>query len=155
MQAPSVLDLTLTKGRLTRQELNWHTIEIGSDHLAIGITIPPNGKPLKAPADTTAYDTRKADWDLFKSYLTQGALELPDTQDLELLATSFAETISYAAKKSIPKSRKSPHSKPWWSAELRDLRKSLARSYKALHTAEDENRESDSLAYFSARNAYF
>jgi hypothetical protein len=112
MQAPSVIDLTLTKGRLSRQELNWHTIEIGSDHLTIRITIPSNGNKLKAIADTIAYDTRKADWDLFKSYLTRGALELPETLDLELLATSFADAISNAAKISIPKSRKSPHSKP-------------------------------------------
>jgi hypothetical protein len=39
MEAPSVLDLTLTKGNLLRQELNWHTIDIRSDHLAVGITI--------------------------------------------------------------------------------------------------------------------
>jgi hypothetical protein len=40
MEASSVLDLTLTKGALSRQELNWHTIDIGSDYPAIGIMIP-------------------------------------------------------------------------------------------------------------------
>jgi hypothetical protein len=106
MQAPSVIDLALTKGRLSRQELNWHTIEIGSDHLAIGITIPSNSSMLKAITDTPAYDTRKADWDLFRSHLLREASELPKTQDLELLATSFSNAISSAAKVSIPKSRK-------------------------------------------------
>jgi hypothetical protein len=155
MQAPSVIDLTLTKGRLSRQELNWHTIEIGSDHLAIGITIPSNPSMLKAITDTPAYDTRKADWDLFRSHLLREASELPKTQDLELLATSFSNAISSAAKASIPKSRKSPYSKPWWTAELRELRKSLAKGYKALHTADNENREAYSRAYFLARNSYF
>jgi hypothetical protein len=39
MDSPSVLDLTLTKGALSRREIGWHTIEIGLDHLAIGSQI--------------------------------------------------------------------------------------------------------------------
>jgi hypothetical protein len=39
MEAPSVLDLALIKGALLRLELNWHTIDIGSDHLAVSMTI--------------------------------------------------------------------------------------------------------------------
>jgi hypothetical protein len=69
MEALSVLDLTLTKGSLSRQELNWHTIEIGSDHLAIGITIPAITSRLKTFPVIQAYDTKKADWELFRSQL--------------------------------------------------------------------------------------
>jgi hypothetical protein len=135
MEAPSVLDLTLTKGYLSRQELNWHTIEIGSDHLGIGITIPATpSRPETFPA-IQAYDTKKADWELFRSQLLQEASVVPDTLDLEELATFFSNAISNAAKASIPKSRKSPRSKPWWTPGLRDLRKKLARSYKVLHTS--------------------
>jgi hypothetical protein len=115
------------------------TIEIGSDHLTIGITIPSNSSTLKAITNTPAYDTRKADWDLFRSHLLREALELPKTQDLELLATSFSNAISSATKASIPKSRKLPYSKLWWTAELRELRKSLVKGYKALHTVDNEN----------------
>jgi hypothetical protein len=101
MEAPSVLDLTLTKGDLSRQELNWHTIDIGSDHLAVGITIPGTANRLDTFPDIQAYNTRKADWDLFRSHLLQEASVVPDTPDLEELATFFSNAISNAAKASI------------------------------------------------------
>jgi hypothetical protein len=113
MEAPSVLDLTLTKGALSRQELNWHTIDIGSDHLAVGITVPVTTRRLVNLPEIQAYDTRKADWDLFRSHLLREASVVPNTPDLEELATFFSNAISSAAKASIPKSRKSPRSKPW------------------------------------------
>jgi hypothetical protein len=69
MEALSVLDLTLTKGALLRQELNWHIIDIGSDHLAVSITIPATTSRLENLPDIQAYDTKKADWDLFRSHL--------------------------------------------------------------------------------------
>jgi hypothetical protein len=56
MEALSVLDLTLTKGALSRQELNWHTIDIGSDHLAIGITIPAKSDSITTAPIVQAYD---------------------------------------------------------------------------------------------------
>jgi hypothetical protein len=155
MEAPSVLDLTLTKGSLSRQELNWHTIDIGSDHLAIGITILATTSRLKTRPLVQAYDTKKADWELFTSQLEQEASAVPDTLDLDELAISFSNAISNAAKASIPKSPKSPRSKPWWTPELRDLRKELASSYRALHTSSRDNREDLSQAYLSARNLYF
>ena len=70
MSTTSVLDLTLTKGKLSRLELNWHTIEIGLDHLAISITIPLITSRPTATTKIQAFDTRKADWDLFKGHLT-------------------------------------------------------------------------------------
>jgi hypothetical protein len=155
MEAPSVLDLTLTKGALSRQELNWHTIDIGSDHLAVGMTIPATTSRLGNLPDIQAYDTRKADWDLFRSHLLQEASVVPNTLDLEELATFFSNAISSAAKASIPQSQRSPYSKPWWTPELRDLRRELARSYKTLYTSIPDNREGLSLAYLLARNLYF
>jgi hypothetical protein len=69
MEALSVLDLTLTKGALSRQELNWHTIDIGSDHLAVRMTILVTTGRLENLPDIQAYNIRKADWDLFRSHL--------------------------------------------------------------------------------------
>jgi hypothetical protein len=80
---------------------------------------------------------------------------VPNTSDLEELATFFSNAISSAAKASISKSQRSPHSKPWWTPELRDLRRELARAYKAIYMSEPDNREGLSLAYLSARNSYF
>jgi hypothetical protein len=99
------------------------------------MTIPATTRRLENLPDIPAYDTRKADWDLFRSYLLQEASVVPNTPDLEELATFFLNAISSAAKASIPKSQRSPHSKPWWTPELRDLRRELVRSYKALYTS--------------------
>jgi len=112
MEVPSVLDLCLTRGALSRQELNWHTIDFGSDHLAISITIPQTTKKLQATAKTPIYNTRKANWELFHSLLLRDAGEIQDTPDLETLATSFSDFISRAADTSIPKSQRSSRSKP-------------------------------------------
>jgi hypothetical protein len=128
MEALSVLDLTLTKGALSRQELNWHTIDIGSDHLAIGITIQAKSDRITTAPTVQAYDTKKADWELFSGFLKQTETTIPDTPDLELLATTFTDVISDAVKDGIPRSRKSLRSKPWWTPELRDPRKGLAKS---------------------------
>jgi hypothetical protein len=60
------------------------------------------------------------------------------TPDLELLATTFTDVISDAVKDSIPRSRKSLRSKPWWTPELRDPRKGLVKPYKDLFTSTNE-----------------
>ena len=119
------------------------------------MTIPATTSRLENLPDILAFDTRKADWDLFRSHLLQEALVIPDTPDLEELATFFSNAISSAAKASIPKSRRSPYSKPWWTSELRDLRKELARSYKTLYMAGIDDREVLSYTYLSAQNSYF
>jgi hypothetical protein len=155
MEAPSVLDLTLIEGALLRQELNWYTIDIGSDHLAIGITIPAKSDTIRAAPTIQTYDTKKADWELFSSLLKLKETTFPVTPDLESLATTFADAISDAVKASIPRSRKSLRSKPWWTPELRDLRKGLAKSYKDLFTSANEQREEAKTAYLLARNSYF
>jgi hypothetical protein len=61
MEAPSVLDLTLIKGALLRQELNWYTIDIGSGHLAIGIMIPAKSDTIRVAPTIQTYDIKKAD----------------------------------------------------------------------------------------------
>jgi hypothetical protein len=155
IEASSVMDLTLTKGALSRQELNWHTIDIGSDHLAISVTIPTKSdRTIVAPA-IQAYDTKKADWELFGSLLKQKETTILYTPDLELLATTFTNAISEAVKASIPRSRKSPRSKPWWTPELRERRKGLVKSYKDLFTSTNDRREDAKTAYLLARNSYF
>jgi hypothetical protein len=50
-----------------------------------------------------AFNIRKADWDLFRSHLLQEASVLPNTSDLEELATFFLNATSSIAKASIPK----------------------------------------------------
>jgi hypothetical protein len=42
--------------------------------------------------------------------------------------------IAEAAKASIPLLRKSVKSKPWWTSELKEQRRTLARAYKAVYT---------------------
>jgi hypothetical protein len=83
MATTSVLDLTFTPGLISRQETNRHTIDIGSDHLAIGFTILSRGQRLIIPADRQTYNVKKADWQGFTSLLVEAAETLEDTLDLD------------------------------------------------------------------------
>jgi hypothetical protein len=58
-----------------------------------------------------------------------------DPKNLKDLANALTLVIAESAKASIPLSQKSFKSKPWWTSELRKLRRTLARAYKAVYTA--------------------
>jgi hypothetical protein len=155
MATTSVLDLTFTRGLISRQETNWHTIDIGSDHLAIGFAIPSRGQRLSIPADRQTYNVKKADWESFTSLLIQAAETLEDTLDLDKRAQDFADAIAQAAHASIPQTQKTMHSKPWWTLELRSLRRVLAKAYRTLRMHMPDPPRETKAAYLVARNGYF
>ena len=65
------------------------------------------------------FNTKKADWAKFISYLTNSLNNIPfplnsipGNQELDLLAEDFTNRIVEAASNSIPKTTTSPYSKP-------------------------------------------
>lgn len=156
MDRPSVLDLTFTRGASLRRDINWRTIDIGSDHLAISIDIASShDMPAPIPEKRQAYDTRKADWEGFTRVLKDLATTIVFTDNLDQLAEDFSETITTACNRCIPKKRTSPHSKPWWTPELRQLRREMAREQRRLHAPLQSLDRQDKEAYLVARNRYF
>jgi endonuclease/exonuclease/phosphatase family metal-dependent hydrolase len=154
MTAPSVLDLTLMRGTFSQQETNWRTIDIGSDHLAISYTLPAASARLDTPEERQTFNTKKANWDLFSTTLLDRTPALEGVEDIEELAKAFSDLILSTATECIPRTKRSPHSKPWWKPELRTLRRSMARAWGTLHSIQDPA-PGDKQAYLTARNTYF
>lgn len=156
----SVLDLTFTKGtslnRNINSDINWRTLETGSDHLAISLDIKSKDA-LHSPStsDRLRYDTSKADWEGFSKELKDREQDLNGITDLDLLASTFSEIISTAAKLYIPKLRIIAKSKPWWTPELKELRKRTARERKKITSPLAVTLRSDKESYLIARNTYF
>ena len=110
---PSVLDLTFTKGGLSRLDIGWATTEVGSDHSAILYRVVgrQDGQTQRVKERQT-YDTKKADWELFRDTLLDREKEIEVTDNLNKLGEEFSTLIARACDRAIPKSRKTTKSKP-------------------------------------------
>jgi hypothetical protein len=90
--------------------------DLGSDYFGILFTISKSS--YTSSSNPVRFNTKKADWEKFKSYLTNSLENIPfllnsTNQELDLLAEDFTNRIVEAANNSIPKSITSPYSKPW------------------------------------------
>lgn len=157
MEQASVLDLTFTKGTISRQDVRWHTNQIGSDHLAIGFTIP--GQDRQRPTENKVPDLAKVDWNLFTDYLQLKEKTIDLTQTYDQVAEAFTSLIQAAMTHAIPMKTVSSRSKPWWNPELRTLRRLMSRAYQQT---QDHKRHSvgtvpldDKRRYLTAKNIYF
>ena len=131
--------------------------DLGSDHFGVLFTISKS--TYSSSSNPVRFNTRKADWAKFISYLISSLdnmpfllNSIPGNQELDLLAEDFTNRIVEAASNSIPRTTTSPYSKPWWNEDLKSLRKSMlyySRKFKAsgytLYKQELQN----------ARNTYF
>jgi len=92
-------------------------LELGSDYSGVLFTISKS--TYSSSSNLVRFNTKKADWAKFISYLTN-SLEnmpfslnsIPRNQELDLLAKDFTNKIVKAASNSIPKSTTSPYLKP-------------------------------------------
>ena len=74
-------------------------------------------------------------------------------QLLDSIANEFTEVILVAARASIPLRKLGGRPKPWWSPELKELRKEMLKAQRALK--KDYKSYSLVQAYLQARNSYF
>ena len=153
---PSVLDLTLSRGIPAGDNLNWHTLDSGSDHLAISLKLPQRGQGLYPILDERQrYNLAKADWDRFQQELQPLQQSLDGIEELDELADLFSKGIKRACDRAIPRTRMSPRSKPWWTPQLRELRRQMAREQRGLYTSPSLLQPTEKQAYLIARNRYF
>ena len=90
--------------------------DLGSDHFGVLFTISKS--TYSSSSTPVRFNTRKADWEKFISYLINSLNNMPFpfnsiNQELDLLAKDFINRIVEAASNSIPKSTTSLYSKPW------------------------------------------
>ena len=176
MKNPTTIDLTLATPAIAQNIYDWHTTEeIGSDHFGLLFTIGQEKDNIENPMNQGKFNFRKADWKKFAEELstetaknsklhcqskgldlyTKGGVETPPNV-VNLLETAAAELtgcILRAAKKSIPHIKQGLRSKPWWSSELKDLRKNMIQAQQTLRCYPEQ--ENVREGYRNARNAYF
>ena len=136
----SVIDLTFATKKLNKMCINWEISEdkaSGSDHEIILFSINIDSRNLvENPVYSNHYNFDKADWKSFAENLLresnkqeyQSSLDNSEisTSLLEMEAEKLRDIIFKAAETSIPKKKISEKLKPWWTSELKALRKELA-----------------------------
>jgi hypothetical protein len=90
-------------------------LDLGSNYFRVLFTISKS--TYSSSSNLVRFNTRKADWAKFISYLISSLNNIPfllnsTNQELDLLAKDFTNRIVDAASNSIPKSTTSSYSKP-------------------------------------------
>ncbi len=158
MSTPSVLDLSFATSGIVTKIKDWQVLpDLGSDHFGVLFTISKS--TYSSSSNPVRFNTRKADWAKFTSYLISSLDNMPfplnsTNQELDLLAEDFTNRIVDAASNSIPKSTTSSYSKPWWNDDLKTLRKSMlyySRKSKASgYTLYKQELQNAKNTYFNA-----
>ena len=113
LNAESVLDLAFTRGSLSRNDLNWRTINVGSDHLAISLDIEGiSSTKVNIGNRKVVLDTKAANWDLFNAALESRAEAINYQTTSDIIAEQFTEVITDAVDLAIPKKTVDARSKP-------------------------------------------
>ena len=137
--AQSIIDLTLSTEKVSISD--WTTThETLSDHFGIFFEFSSQSEqdsfapPLSVQQQR--WDTKKADWDAFSSSLIRSFSSMaicgdkPSILVLENAANWLTEAIQQAANTSIPLVKTGAKAKPWWTPELKALRKRVTRAYR-------------------------
>ena len=176
MERETVLDLTYVSTSLVGKIKDWQILpSIGSDHKPIIFTVimRTNHHSLSEnPATALRFNTRKADWKLFKDKFNEAWEKYPhsklhdpicgtsgpslpmdilqDTEQtqaraLDQLAEQLTWAIQYSAEEAIPKIKPGAISKPWWNKDLKLLRKTMQRKQQAFKQIQKQLQEPGSL----------
>jgi hypothetical protein len=147
MAIPTVLDLTFATQGIVNKVIDWQILpDLGSDHFGVLFTIlEPNSSSTLSSSLPSRFNTKKADWVLFKKNLLYefSSKNFPfldptckyTEQELDNLTELFTSKIVKVADSSIPKSNLLLNTKPWWNEELKLLYKTIfkySRKFKAL-----------------------
>ena len=116
MSTPSVLDLSFATSGIVTKIKDWQVLlDLGSNYFGVLFTISKS--TYSSSSNLIRFNTRKADWAKFISYLINSLNNMPfllnnTNQELDLLVEDFTNRIVEAASNSIPKSTISSYSKP-------------------------------------------
>lgn len=176
---PSVLDLTLASESISLRIQDWQTLSnIGSDHTGILFELKGKEYPNTSQQEPIVrYHTKLTNWETFESILQFKANRSPTLAELETFPTTeetsfdfliendiyrskldqaaseLTRIIRKAIEGSTPKVITNKRAKPWWSPELKTLRKELGKAKQRIDN-NLENHDSKEI-YYKARNKYF
>ncbi|KAI1004881.1 hypothetical protein K3495_g3337 [Podosphaera aphanis] len=178
MTLPSTIDLTLSKSMVATHIQDWQTLEIGSDHQGILFTFLQQGEfdPV-TPPNRARFNTFTAGWpkfeklckrlfkesnlfssDIFRNLDQLKTIEIlqESTQKIDILdqvCQEMTDIILRAAELAIPKTRPGAKPKPWWTEELKHLRKNMMKAQRKLFS--DDSDTAIKEEYLSTKNIYF
>jgi hypothetical protein len=118
---PSVIDLTFAIRGIVNQIQDWQVLpDLGSDYFGVLFTIAFKS-PFNKSILNSRFNTKKADWNLFKNKLLENFNNFPyssyslsySNQELDLLAKSFTSKVINIANNNIPKTIIIISAKPW------------------------------------------
>ena len=174
----SVLDLSFATPLLANKIQDWQVLpDLGSDHNGILFSITgTNTVWVDNPVHPTNFNTRLANWEHFttslKSNIAEGVVlnsnelgnlppnwenqlgiledNTPTTALLDAAASELTDAITRAAIASIPTIKPGARAKPWWSEDLKSLRKAMMQRQRGISGDPDTKN-----LYLQARNTYF
>lgn len=156
----------------------------GSDHEAIGFSMRTReAQAFLNPLAKPTFNIEKADWEKLEKGLkgrlasllpqlevleeapkpegiallsaSSPATRFPILGDLDSLVLELTRAIQDSASEAIPKSRVVERSKPWWSSELLEKRKEMAKKDRERRVQDPEVAEENETRYRKARSSYF
>ena len=119
----TTIDLMLTSSALADDRIRCeiHPTEHGSDHRAIHTSFA-----IQTPEQVWKPRLlfKRAPWDRIRTAVAAEVAELGDSaEDLDAYTERFVAVVMRAIERYTPRSRPSPYTKRWWSADLTQLRR--------------------------------
>jgi len=153
----SILDLVFEAGFQSSVISDWMypPQQPHSDHRLIQFTISSTLHSHSQPR----FNLKKAKWGAFSRSLRDtipsihALLDSAHTKsDLDNVTTQLTQVMTSALSLCAPLVRQSPHSKPWWTPELRQMRLKASRLQRQAIKTEDDGKWCE---YRRQRNLYF
>lgn len=176
----SILDLALVSQEISDRVQSFRINNaIASDHWGLQLHLHGKNRDwVDNPVHQSYYNTKKADWKLFGETIntsiynspllknlsttenpasTENSLKIIEEQNvllqanLDAIASALTEVITLAVDRVIPRAYIGSFSKPWWTPELRELRKQMTSKQRYI-TLYDQTSKTEDI---QARNTYF
>ncbi|XP_063838171.1 uncharacterized protein LOC135087301 [Ostrinia nubilalis] len=164
----SHVDITACTTDLLDLVDNWRVDQnmTSSDHNAILFHISlRKSRGLRVERTTRLYNTKKANWDIFREKFSEIKLQnninielinnISDKNDLEQVIQNYSNSITAACQSSMPAKRSTEVLKvPWWNDELTRLKRVTTTFRRKIKNAAPYRREIVVAQYLEKKEAY-
>ena len=143
----SHIDVTLASNAMKRMIKSWEVRNdlTSSDHAVIEIELERaglerEGTSMREQSVRNRFNTRKADWDLFKSRFTEACDDLGNSEPLNVdeldgMAEALTSAMISACEASMPRKKFHYRGNTWWKTELTRQRRRVADCKRRLRFA--------------------
>lgn len=159
----SNIDLTLVSENMMENCKKWTVSPkcTTSDHNLITFQVIFGGKMNRRFIKSNYYNTKKANWENFKSLLTKSftdnVLNTLQNDEPEKAVKTYTTILDQVSKKSIPYKKQSNRSVPWWNEKLAEMRKKVNKAKKNFNKIKKfklQNLDEAKNNYRQIRNKY-